>query len=162
MLDFFQNSKLLKVSAMESHLNQVIFDCIDTSEKWDQAEKELVEMERELEQFFVKTIDDNNGELPKENSYWYLFMDVVAKVLYFRSLASSSLKPNDEKVVAKSKEAMTTVVHTLPNNHLEENEDFLNEVVQTMERLFNESVNIAPVTLSESLSNYKQYLDGKY
>lgn len=162
MLDFFQNSKLLKVSVMEDHLNQVIFDCIDTSEKWDQAEKELLEMERELEQFFVKTIDGNNGELPKENSYWYLYMDVVSKVLYFRSLASSSLKPNDEKVATKSLAAMTTVVRTLPNNHLEDNKDFLNEVVQTIKRLFNETVEIVPIKLSEGLLNYKQYLDEKY
>lgn len=162
MLDFFQNSKLLKVSAMEQNLNQVIFDCIDTTERWDQAEKELFEMDRELEQFFVKMIDENDGALPKENSYWYLYMDVVAKVLYFKSLASISLQPNDETVLAKSKVAMITVVRILPNNHLEENKDFLNEVTQTITRIFSETVEIAPVKLSESLLNYKLYLDNKY
>jgi len=162
MLDFIQNSKALNISAMESHLNQVVFDCIDTSENWARAEKELSEMERELEQFFVKTIDQNEGELPKQNSYWYLYMDIVAKVLYFRSLANSSLNPNDEKVTAKAKAAMLTVVRILPNNHIEENEDFLKEVIQTISRLYNEAVEITPIPLKESLVNYKEYLDVKY
>lgn len=147
---------------MGSHLDQLVFDCIDTSSNWLKAEKELLEMERELEQYFVKTIDDQNGELPKESSYWYLFMDVVAKVLYFRSLASISLNENDEKVKKKTLAAMSTSVQTLPNNHTEENEEFLREVIETISHLFNETVKVVPVTLKESFVNYKEYLDVKY
>lgn len=162
MLKIFQDKQYLKVSEIEDHLNQVIFECIDTSEKWERVEKELAEIEREMEQFYVKIIDENSGEVPKENSFWHLFLGVVSKVLYFKSLAMASLNEGNEKLAPKLKMAMVTAIETLPNKQTEENEEFLNEISNTIRRLFSEEVEIKPTTIKDSLASYKNYLEIKY
>lgn len=154
--------RTLNITAIEEQLNQIIFEYIDTSENWQKAVTELSEIERELEQFFITSIDNNNGSLPKGNAYWYLFLDIVSKLLYFKGLAKAKLYKDNEKEIVKVIEAWKASLLILPNNQLENNRAFLEEIVKSIETLINETVEIEGTTIQRNLQAYNQYLEEKY
>jgi len=162
MVKSVQNMRALNINAIEEQLNQIIFEYIDTSESWQKASTELSEIERELEQFFIKYIDENNGSLPKGNAYWYLFMDVVSKLLYFKGVANAKLNKDNEKEMSKVIEAWKASLLILPNNQIENNREFLEEIIKSIQALSNETVNVEETTIEKNLKTYNQYLETKY
>lgn len=124
---------LLNLPSLQSKMDNIVFDHIDTKPNWSKAYEQLDEILQKMTLSFNASVERKDGILPKASTYWVPFMDIVAKLLYFTGLAHSNLIDAGDKV-AKAHIVNLYKMSTacLPNAQIEENEEFLSEVKKSI------------------------------
>ena len=143
--------QLINLAKQQFKLDRIVFENIDTSNKWEKARNLLSELVQESEMFFKDYIVNNNGRLPEPNAYWALFMDLVSKMTYFTAYAEQQLNPNP--TIAEKYAAAASF---LPNCELEGCIDFYEEICTNYEAIVNEPLERANYTIGQTIENYYQ------
>ncbi|MED3662645.1 hypothetical protein NST62_07815 [Ureibacillus sp. FSL K6-8385] len=132
------NNDILNLVQLQEELDGILFDYIDTSQKWDSAYNELKQLLEELIAYFKNYLRKNDGKLPDNEMYWSLFMDITSRIIYFKTFAYMNLL-ND--INEEQKEAIKQALHDaagcLPNVQ-GRNMEFFQEISQTYHQLFQE------------------------
>ena len=119
---------MLNLAELQQQMDEAIFDYIDSKPNWDKAYILLDEMLEHTTKYFL-TVVDSNGGLPKSTTYWVLFMELNAKLIYFTTLA---LKNRTQKSNGITDELLANrfeiASKCLTNIDTEENEQFLQEI----------------------------------
>lgn len=135
-MNFELKNNLLNLPNLQLTMDHIVFDHIDTSPNWSKAYEMLDELLQKMVINFNVTIDEKKGDLPKASTYWILYMDIAAKLLYFTGLAQSHLI--DEQDIESKKNLLKqfyTSFACLPNVSDEENEELLNEIQKSIDAL---------------------------
>lgn len=134
---------LLNLPQLQLQVDTIVFDYIDSTQNWSKAYAQLEDLLQKVVQNFNGYIARNEGELPKASTYWILFMDIAAKLLYFTGLAKFHLiDAGDQEASVQVFELYKASAGCLPNALLEENEEFLSEIQKSMEQLTNQPTEI--------------------
>lgn len=125
------SNNVINLAHFQQKLDETIFDYIDTSANWDKASNLLEEMLDQTTAYFLKQVEAK-GELPSATTYWVLFTDLNAKLLYFATLAMKNKSQRSigmtDDVIAKRFE---TAAKCLSNIEVEENQLFLDEIEES-------------------------------
>lgn len=130
------SNNILNLVQLQEELDGILFDYVDTSQKWDKAYEKLDVLLNELMTYFNSHIQRNNGNLPEGDVYWTLFMDIASRLIYFKTVASMNLVG---ATCEKEKESIHNALHDAANclpNVQSRNLDFLQEMSQTYEQMF--------------------------
>jgi len=154
---------ILNLFQLQEELDGILFNYIDTSQKWDKAYEELKELLDELTAYFKNYLQEHDGRLPDNEMYWSLFIDNVSRILYFKTVAYMNLQKDmteEQKELIKS--ALHDAAGCLP--HVQgRNFEFLQEISQTYDLLFNENAHFEKYYfdknngLADCLENFKAY-----
>lgn len=126
------NNNIMNLLQLQEEFDQILFDYIDTTPKWEIAFERLEELLREAIYYFTSHIE-NEGKLPEGNVYWALYMDTVARLMFFKTLSYMNKTQdivNKEEII----EAIHDAVRCLPNVE-KRNHEFLQEISSTYEKL---------------------------
>ena len=119
---------MLNLADLQQQMDETIFDYIDSKPNWDKAYILLDEMLEQTTKYFLRVVE-TKGELPKANTYWVLFTEINAKLIYFTTLA---LKHRTQRSKGITDELLANrfeiASKCLTNIHTEENEQFLQEI----------------------------------
>lgn len=141
---------LLNLPKLQEQVDTIVFDSIDSKPNWSKAYEQLDGLLQKVAQNFNSFITSKEGVMPKASTYWTLYMDIAAKILYFTGLAQSHLMDEqDPEAKAQVLERYKLSASCLPNASLEENEEYISEVKKSIEQLLGQQVEI---TLSEKTS----------
>lgn len=126
----------INILKLQNDLNEIVFNYIDSSQKWDKAYSALDElMSTTIGHFQSSVKKDQINTLPA-NTYWVLFLNNVSRLIYFHTIAYKEAKANSSEL---SKETVLSLIQhavkCLPNTKHEENQQFLEEIKQTVEQL---------------------------
>ena len=146
--------QLLNLAKIQNQLDEIVFENIDTGRNWERAQMLLRKLLEDSEQFFSNILERTNGKLPKANSYWALFMDLVAKLTYFTAYAEQQL--GEEPSILASKYA--AAVSFLPNCEHEGCVEFFEEVCESYKAVANEDLPKKSYSISEAIENYFNFL----
>ena len=131
------SNNLLNLADLQQQMDEAIFDYIDSKPNWNKAYILLDEMLEQTTKFFL-TVVETKGELPKSTTYWVLFMELNAKLIYFTTLA---LKNRTQKSNGITNELLANRIEIaakcLTNIHTEENEQFLQEIKASFSEVSN-------------------------
>lgn len=123
----------LNLATLNQKADEVIFDYIDSKPNWEKAFKYLDVLLEECTNFFLATVKKNN-ELPKGNTYWNLFLEINAKLIYFSTLA---LQHYNQKSIGITEDVLRKRYETsalcLTNVQTEEASNFLEEIKSSYE-----------------------------
>lgn len=159
-------NNVLNLVQLQEQLDGILFDYVDTSQKWDRAYEELNNLLNELMSYFNKQIQKNGRNLPEGDVYWTLFMDIASRLIYFKTVALINLS---EINFAEQRESMKQAIHDaakcLPNVQ-SRNIDFLQEISQTYgqifdaeEREFEQQYLEKNHSLRDCLASFKNFCD---
>ena len=119
---------MLNLAELQQRMDEAIFDYIDSKPNWDKAYILLDEMLEQTTKYFLHIVDLKN-RLPKSTTYWVLFMELNAKLIYFTTLA---LKNRTQKSNGITNELIANrfeiAAKCLTNIHTDENVLFLQEI----------------------------------
>lgn len=122
------SNNVLNLADFQQQMDETIFDYIDSKPNWDKAYLLLDEMLEQTTKYFLHVVD-SKGELPKATTYWVLFTELSAKLIYFTTLA---LKNRTQKSKGITDELLANrfeiASKCLTNIHTEENEQFIQEI----------------------------------
>ena len=119
---------LLNLATLSQKADEIIFDYIDSKPNWEKAVKYLDVLLEECTNFFLKTMEKNN-ELPKGNTYWNLFLEINAKLIYFSTLALQHFDQKSNGITNDVlKKRYETSAICLTNVQNEEASNFLEEI----------------------------------
>lgn len=128
----------LNIVQLQEELDGILFNYIDTLQKWEKAFEELKRLLEEITTYFKNYVESKNGQLPENEMYWSLFMDIVSKIIYFKTVAYLNLvKDLDEEQKTLIKNAFHDAANCLPNVQ-GRNKEFLQEIGQTYHQLFDD------------------------
>lgn len=149
---------LLNLGTVQNVMNQTVFDYVDTTQKNEKAYGILDNLLHQVVNYFNSQLENNNGEIPKRSTYWPLFMDIAAKLIYFNGLTHARLiDPSDKEASLHVVEMYKIAIRCLPNPKTEENGEFLEEIQKSAELLLGEPITLEPSnTLDECLAQFKQ------
>lgn len=122
------SNNVLNLADLQHRMDETIFDYIDSKPNWDKAYILLDEMLEQTTKYFLAVVE-SKGELPKPTTYWVLFMELNAKLIYFTTLA---LKNRTQKSKGITDELLANrfeiASKCITNIHTDENEQFLQEI----------------------------------
>lgn len=137
---------LLNLPNLKFKMDQTVFDYIDSMQNWPKAYSLLDELLQKVAINFNAAIAKNEGQLPKASTYWVLYMDVAAKLLYFTGLAHAHLiDENDVDAKSHIVNLYQISAACLPNAQIEENEEHIEELkksIAEMKPLNEESIEL--------------------
>jgi len=129
---------LMNLFQLQEELDGILFNYVDTSQKWDIAYEELGQLLDELIAYFRNYIQSKNGKLPENEMYWSLFMDNVSRILYFKTFAYINLqKELSEEQKEMIQQALHDAASCLPDVQ-GRNHEFLQEIGQTYDQLYHD------------------------
>ena len=147
---------LLNLPQLQLQVDTIVFDSIDSTQNWSKAYAQLEDLLQKVVHNFNGYVARNEGVLPKASTYWILYMDIAAKLVYFTGLAKFHLiDAGDQEASAQIYELFKTSAGCLPNASLEENEEFLSEIQKSMEQLTGQAVEL--VTTGESNTCFETF-----
>ena len=121
------SNNVLNLANLQQKMDETIFDYIDSKPNWDKAYIILDEMLEQTTKYFLNIV--NSKGLPAPTTYWIIFMELNAKLLYFTTLAlkNRTQKSNGitDELIANRFEVASKC---LTNIHTDENELFLQEI----------------------------------
>lgn len=127
------NNNILNLVQLQEELDGILFDYIDTSQKWNQAFERLEELLRQTISYFTSYVR-NEGKVPEGNVFWALYMDIVAKIIYYKTLSYMNLETNSVEKKDEIIKALHDAVNCLPNVE-KRNHELLQEISNTYEKL---------------------------
>ena len=121
------SNNVLNLADLQQKMDETIFDYIDSKPNWDKAYIILDEMLEQTTKYFLNIV--NSKGLPTPTTYWVIFMELNAKLIYFTTLAlkNRTQKSNGitDELIANRFEIASKC---LTNIHTDENELFLQEI----------------------------------
>ncbi|ATP41101.1 GTPase [Solibacillus sp. R5-41] len=145
-------NELLNLPSLKFTIDEIVFDHIDTKPNWSKAYEMLDEILRKMANNYNVTIHRNNGEIPKSSTYWVLYMDVAAKLIYFTGLSQAHLI-DEHDVEAKMQiiKLYQKSAACLPNASLEMNEEFVEELLKSIEQICPQNDVTSEITTNHSI-----------
>lgn len=137
-MSLLMSNGLLNLPTLQQRLDELVFDYIDTKPNWGKAYLSLDELLEQSTSFFVKYVEGKDGQLPKPSSYWILYMEVNAKLIYFTTLALKNYESKSSGVTNEMlAERFETATKCLTSLHTEENEEFIEEIKESFNLVSN-------------------------
>lgn len=128
-------NKTLNLVQLKDEMDEIIFNYIDTTQKWEVAYSLLDELLKSAVDYFNRYVKAY-GELPKENTYWVLFLDIVSKIIYFHTIAYYQLNVKQQQDVKEQTiQLLTTAANCIPDVNKEVNAEFLNEIASSYDKI---------------------------
>lgn len=129
------SDNILNLAQLQDKMDGVVFDHLDTTQNWQRAYDDLDALLLQAISYFNTQVKESNGNIPNGSVYWNLFMDIVSKIIYFRTFAEKNLvdfnnASDKEKVLYNLKIA----ANCLPNVQ-KGNKEFLQEIAQFYEEI---------------------------
>lgn len=149
------HKQLLNLANIQTKLDEIVFENIDTGHKWEHAQSMLQELLNQCDEFFAAYIQRNEGQLPKENSYWALFMDLVAKITYFIGYTEQQRGADSSYLANKYENA----AKFLPNCDHEGCVEFYEEIRNSYQSVANEQLLKQKYSILEAVQNYAAALE---
>ncbi|OCS88476.1 hypothetical protein [Caryophanon tenue] len=119
-----KNNRVDLMSVRE-FVDEIVFNHIDTSNNYEQAYKALAPKLDEGLAYLKKYMQENNGELPKSNTYWTLYATLISKISYFTAFSMWKLQKG---TVDEINTLFLASVYVLPNKATAVNEEILEDV----------------------------------
>lgn len=126
--------KSLNLLQLKEQMDEVVFNYIDTSNKWERAYSELDGLLISIVDFFNSQITSEG--LPKQNTYWILFMDITSRLIYFHTFAFYQMKKLQQEDVTKEVlQSYLIAANCIPDVRKLANAEFLLEVAHSFEEI---------------------------
>ena len=148
------NIQLLNLAKLQYKLDQNVFENIDTAQNWQKASELLKELTVESQNFYIQYVENNNGQLPKANSYWTLFMELVSKITYFSTFVEQQQSITPESLMKKFAGAALF----LPNCEHESCEEYYEEIRTSYYSVANEPLKTMNYSVEQTLVHYNEYV----
>ena len=158
-------NNLLNVAQLQEKVDEIIFDHIDTSQNWGKAFKGLNNLFQQTVQFYVKYIDENG--IPNTKVYWSLYLDVVGRLVYFKTLAERHLTDiQNDKDVDHIIDGYKVAAKCLPHDNVNNEHELLDEISESFEGIqllegekgkFKKSIHEHNPSMNESLKILYDY-----
>lgn len=160
-------NNLLKVTQLQDKVDEIVFDYIDTSKNWGKAYKGLNNLFQQTVQFYGKYVNEHG--IPNTNVYWSLFLDVVGRLIYFKTLAEKHLTDlKTDEDVENIIEGFVVAANCLSNVTENNEHNLLDEISESFEEIqlldgvkgkFKQAIVDKNNTLEESLSVLFNYIN---
>ncbi|MGM9950988.1 MAG: hypothetical protein ACI33P_12720 [Lysinibacillus sp.] len=129
-------NNMLNLAELQERLDNAVFEHIDTAQNWHKAQAKLHPLYSQAAEYFKDVVERNGGGMPKENSYWMLFMHTVSRLVYFENLIKHSSSASlDENAKHRIADGYITAARILPNCHAEDNDEFFGEINKSLQQL---------------------------
>ncbi len=131
MVNIPVTNNIINLAQLQEKLNETVFNYIDSSQQWDKAYKELENLVHQVVEYFNNWVN-KEGQLPKANTYWTLFIDIASQLLYFYGLAWQHVMPEQDKEVKdKIGNIYTVAANCMPDVKSEERQMFFEEIAKS-------------------------------
>ncbi len=128
-------NKALNLLQLKETMDEIVFDYIDSTQKWEKAYEEIDELLNNTVNFYNNHVIKEGG-VPKQNTYWVLFMDIASKLIYFHTMAYYQLKKQQNLDVSKEVLQLYKIAaNCIPDVRKLANAEFLIEVAQRYEEI---------------------------
>lgn len=154
-------NNILNLAELQEKLNRVVFDYVDTTQKWEKAQENLQHLQLQLVEYFEQYISRNDGALPSGNPYWVLFLDLASRLVYFNNLVKQNVVPElDETTRNEVANAYEMAAKIFPYKQSEEDDEFLGEVEKSLQQITNHtrSVDKSSYPLSQCMETFHNYI----
>lgn len=119
----------------KEQVDEIVFNYIDTSQKWEVAYFELNLLLEKATAYF-DSIMEASGDKPKGNTTAVLFMNSAYKLIYFHTISYYHLKEtNQESSKDKVLELLTLAAKCIPDVKKENHAEYLKEIAKTYEEI---------------------------
>lgn len=155
-------NNMLDLTELQERLDNAVFDHIDTTQNWDKAQAKLHPLYSQVTEYFKGVVEQNEGLMPKENSYWMLFMHTVSRLMYFENLIQyNSISSMDEGTKHKIADGYITAANILPNFQSEDNDEFFGEIKKSLQQLTDGKMTVDKTdnSLSGCFQEFYRYLN---
>ncbi|RTQ95858.1 hypothetical protein [Lysinibacillus telephonicus] len=127
-------SKALNLLQLKETMDEIVFNHIDSAQKWEKAYNELNELINSTVHFFNSHVTKEG--VPRQSTYWVLFMDIASRLIYFHTVAYHHLKKEQNEEVTKDiLQLYTLAANCIPDVRKLASAEFLMEVAQSYEEL---------------------------
>ncbi|MEG0385230.1 MAG: GTPase [Solibacillus sp.] len=145
-------NELLNLPSLKFKVDEIVFDHIDTKPNWSKAYSMLDEVLQKMANNYNASIRRNNGEIPKGSTYWVLYMDIAAKLIYFTGLSHAHvIDEHDVEAKMHIVKLYQKSAACLPNASLEINEEFVEELIKSIEVISPQSDVPTEITTNHSI-----------
>lgn len=131
-----KKGKNLNLLQLQNEMNEIVFNYIDTTQKWEKAYTHLDDLLNVAIEHFQSHIKKELKHKLTSDTYSVLFLNIVARTIYFLTIAYKEMKKNNSELYKDN--ALSLLLHSvkcLPNTKNEENKQFLNEIKELAEQL---------------------------
>lgn len=154
-------NNILNLAELQEKLNRVVFDYVDTTQKWEKAQENLQQLQSQMVAYFEQYISRNDGTLPSGNPYWVLFLDLASRLVYFNSLVKQSVVSElDETTRNEVANAYEMAAKIFPYKQSEENDEFLEEIEKSLQQMTDHTrlVDKSSYPLSQCMEAFHNYI----
>ncbi|MGM9945364.1 MAG: hypothetical protein ACI33M_10500 [Lysinibacillus sp.] len=154
-------NNILNLAELQEKLNRVVFDYVDTTQKWEKAQEHLQQLQSQMVVYFEQYISRNEGSLPSGNPYWVLFLDLASRLVYFNSLVKQNLMTDfDEAKRNEIANAYEMAAKIFPYKQSEENDEFLEEIEKSLRQITNSTrlIDKSSYPLSQCIESFHDYI----
>ena len=154
-------NNMLDLRELQERLDNAVFEHIDTAQNWNKAQAKLHPLYSQATEYFKGVVERNEGVMPKENSYWMLFMHTISRLLYFENLVKhNSSSALDEDAQQRIADGYITAAKILPNCQAEDNDEFFGEINKSLQQLTGGKMAVEKTTnpLSVCFQEFYRYL----
>ena len=154
-------NNILNLAELQEKLNRVVFDYVDTTQKWEKAQENLQQLQSQMIEYFEQYLSRNEGVLPSSNPYWVLFLDLASRLVYFNNLVKQNVVSDlDEKTRNEVANAYEMAAKIFPYKQSEENDEFLTEIEKSLQHITNHarSVDKSSYPLSQCMETFHNYI----
>ena len=155
-------NNILNLAELQEKLNRVVFDYVDTTQKWEKAQENLQQLQSQMVVYFEQYISRNEGALPSGNPYWVLFLDLASRLIYFNNLVKQNLMSDlDEATQNEIANAYEISAKIYPYKKSEESDEFLDEIEKSLQQITNSTrlVDKSSYPLSQCIESFHEYLN---
>ncbi|MFC7684569.1 hypothetical protein [Ureibacillus sp. GCM10028918] len=122
---------------LKEQLDEIVFNYIDTSQKWEVAYSKLDSLLENVTAYYDSYMEAN-GDKPKENTTAVLFLNVSYKLIYFHTISFYHLKETNQEVVKERVlELLTLAANCIPDVNKENHIAYLQEIAASFEEISN-------------------------
>ena len=154
-------NNILNLAELQEKLNRVVFDYVDTTQKWDKAQENLQQLQSQMVVYFEQYVSRNEGALPSGNPYWVLFLDLASRLIYFNNLVKQNLLSNiDEATQNEIANAYEISAKIYPYKQSEESDEFLDEVEKSLQQITDSTrlIDKSAHPLSQCMEYFHDYI----
>ena len=154
-------NNILNLAELQEKLNRVVFDYVDTTQKWEKAQENLKQLQSQMVVYFKQYIERNEGALPSGNPYWVLFLDLASRLIYFNNLVKQNLMSDLDQVTKNEiANAYEISAKIYPYKQSEESDEFLEEVEKSLQQITDSArlVDKSSHPLSRCIESFHEYI----
>ena len=155
-------NNMLNLMELQERLDNAVFEHVDTAQNWNKAQAKLHPLYSQATDYFRDVVERNEGVMPKENSYWMLFMHTVSRLVYFENLIQHNSSPTlNEDARNRIADGYITAAKILPNCQSEDNDEFFGEINKSLQQLTDSKMTVekADKPLSACFQEFYRYLN---